>query len=58
LILIFFSQYWVFETSQRVMKTLPSLAGYEYNEVSLLEALWKIAKILRNKPPNDVERGC
>ncbi len=47
-----------FETSRRVMRALPSLARYElyYNEISLLEALWKIVKILRDKPPNDIER--
>ncbi len=47
-----------FETSQRVMKALPKLAGHElyYSEISLLEALWKIVKVLKSRPAEDIER--
>lgn len=47
-----------FETSQRVMRALPRLAGHElyYSEISLLEALWKIVKVLRGRPAGDIQR--
>ena len=37
-----------YETSKRVMRALPLLTRYElyYSELSLLEALWKISKLL------------
>ncbi len=37
-----------FETSERVMAAFHRLGGYElyYNDVSILEALWKIAKTI------------
>ena len=47
-----------FETSQRVMRALPRLAGHRlyYSEVSLLEALWKIVKVLKGRPAGDIQR--
>ena len=47
-----------FETSPRVMAVLPRLTSYElyYSELSILEALWKIVKALKNRPSSDVER--
>ena len=40
------------------MKALPKLAGHElyYSEISVLEALWKIVKVLRGRPPRDTGR--
>lgn len=47
-----------FETSKRVMRVLPQLAGHElyYSELSILEALWKIVKLLQDRPREDIER--
>ena len=38
-----------FETSDRVMRTFCKLSSYElyYNDVSVLEALWKIVKVVK-----------
>lgn len=38
-----------FETSNRVMKAFHKLSSYElyYNDISILEALWKIVKIVK-----------
>jgi len=38
-----------FETSSRIMKTFQKLGSYElyYNDISILEALWKIVKIIK-----------
>lgn len=38
-----------FETSDRVMRTFCKLSSYElyYNDVSILEALWKIVKVVK-----------
>ncbi len=41
-----------FETSERVMRSLPRLARYRlyYSELSILEALWKISKYIQRLP--------
>ena len=38
-----------FDTSKRVIEAFPKLRGYElyYSDLSILEALWKIVKIIR-----------
>ena len=47
-----------FETSRRVMRALPRLADHKlyYSEVSLLEALWKIVKVLKGRLAGDIQR--
>lgn len=44
-----------YEASKRVMKALPLLTRYElyYSELSLLEALWKISKMLAGLGVNE-----
>ncbi|WP_212576999.1 hypothetical protein [Staphylothermus marinus] len=40
-----------FETSERIMNTFYKLGSYKlyYNEISILEALWKIIKVIRGR---------
>ncbi|ADI31609.1 PIN domain-containing protein [Staphylothermus hellenicus] len=40
-----------FETSERIMKAFYKLGSYQlyYNEISILEALWKIVKVIRGE---------
>ena len=41
-----------FETSERVMKAFQKLGSHElyYNDISILEALWKIVKVVKGAP--------
>jgi predicted nucleic acid-binding protein len=48
-----------FKTNEAVMRALPRLRGYElyYSDVSILEALWKIIKVVKREHVGIVLEG-